>query len=128
MSGNTAIDCQETQPHARLALITFGEPRACTKCGRALELSRKWQRITFATQLFALIALSSLAIHSQVAFPFWLSLPVLALLQVLFWWFAPVLHQSPIAVQRRNRFYLASAIALLLFAVCLFTWAIRTGP
>ena len=128
MSGNTAIDCQEPQPRARLALVTFGEPRACTHCGRALEFSRKWQRITLATQLFALVALSSVAIQTQVAVPFWLSLPVLALLQVLFWWFAPVLHQSPTAVQRRNRFYLAAAISLLLFAICLFAWVIRTGP
>ena len=117
-----AADCLETSTKNRLGLAAFGEPQVCKTCGRPLEFSRRWKRLTFLLHFSVLAIGLLLPIPALGAHKLWLILALLLSIQFTFWSFAPVLHQSPVEVNRRNRFYFALALGALAFALIYLSW------
>ena len=117
-----AADCLETSAQRRLGLAAFGEPQVCPTCGSPLEFSRRWKRSTFLLHLSVLTIGVLLPIPALGAHKLWLILGLLVSLQVAFWSLAPVVHQSSAEVSRRNRFYFALALGILVFALIYLSW------
>ena len=118
-----ATDCQNISVHGRLGLAAFGEPQVCPTCGQPLEFSRRWKRSVFLLHLLVLTIGVLLPIPALGIVKLWLTLALLLLLQIAFWTFAPVVHQSSAEVRHRNRFYFGLALSLLSFALIYLSWA-----
>ena len=110
-------DCLNPSAHSRLGLAAFGEPQVCATCGKPLEFSRRWKRSVFLLHLSVLAIGVLLPIPALGVHKLWLILVFLAMLQIVFWTLAPVVHQSQAEVARRNRFYFSFALGILVFAL-----------
>ena len=117
-----ATNCLKNSAHSRFGLAAFGEPQVCTTCGKPLEFSRRWKRSVFLLHLSVLAIGILLPIPALGALKLWLILALLLLLQIVFWTFAPVTHQSAAEVNRRNHFYFGLSLGVLAFALIYFLW------
>jgi hypothetical protein len=111
----TANTCSTAGKTSRFSLALFGEPQVCASCGRPMEFSRAWQRIAVAVEIMLSFAAVVLLVRGSL-FAGLSCIAAVGVVQVGLWLLAPIQHQSPTSVSRRNRFYLLCTIALLVFA------------
>lgn len=111
--------CSADPDVRRLSLVVFGEPQMRPECARPLELGRGWRAVGMLAATAIAVAIIWLTSARLGPLAFVIAAGAALAVQAAVRIFAPIRHQSPAAILKRNVMSLAGVVTFLVLGAWL---------